>query len=539
MVGGDVLLQTPAETAREAVTGALLQPVAGELAGRGLTAARKLLLPPNPRMIENVRKFERAGVPPLYPAVAESSPAAWAYNVAGRMPGGATVASQYADDATRAIQESVRSAAGPTVGSEHAAGLMMQRGGEDTVTRFFTKANQLRSAYRAALPDNLLVDPQKYADVLVESRPLLKIATAKAHGHPMLVNRLDALVKDYGILDDAGELVGFKPLSFDTADELRRVIGRDVGKMQERGALVDPTYLAGLERSYWAVTEAMEDSLNASAPGKAALKAWQKQKDWFKRGIEVVKETRRAVLEKTPEQLYGALEGGNYTRTREILGKMRPEYRQAARGELLNRLGQVPPQSQDFANSVWDPGRFIGNISKLTAEKSPEGKSMVLNLLFGRQTNARRTLEDLGEVASKLKAIRSIGMGSPTAPAGEWIRAINSAGGLGAVGVALFSDVPLAMGLMGGVAGINIGPKLLTKLWTNPQFIRAMAYGTKFGTAKPGSFLARLGALSGERSLDEDERKYVENAVSFLRRLQVGRRSNAPEMGVQGNQAGQ
>lgn len=519
-LGGAVEPMPAGEVAREAALGGMLAPMGGrvaEMAGAGL---RGVLRPPNIPAQQRLSEFARTNVPPLLPAVTESTFQGGLYNMATPMPGGARATERYTEAAADAIRATARAAGGEPIGSKFAAGEAIQKGAEKSISKFYEKSGEYLSKYRSLLPENMQVDPTPYAESMLTSRTLLQPATARAHKSADILRRYDAFVKDYGIQDEAGQVIGFKPISFNAADELRQAIGKEIGRLKG-SAVADKSYVDGLRSGYEGITSAMEDSIsrNSDVPAEA-LKAWNLQKEYFRRGITKVEAIQDEILNKTPEQIYGKLESGNYSEARKILGRVPAEYRAIARGEIVDRLGHVPPGSQDAASSVWDPVRFVTNLSKLADAKDAAGKSRVLKLMFGRDVNARRTLEDLGQVASYLKKVRAITQGSPTAANITYARLLEGMGGIGALFFSLV-DPSVGLSFAGGAYGV---PKVLTSLYTNPQFIRAMAYGTKIGTPgfTPGQFIARLGVLSGNQSLTEEQRGYVRKALSSINGVDGG-----------------
>lgn len=517
----DVPQQTPLQTGVSALNSGLAAPV-GEAAGGWLADRfRGLLMRPSATTQARLQSFRDVGVRPLHPAVTGSEPQYWAYNAASQMPGGVGPANRYADDALAQARASVDSISGPRVGSEYGAGELLQRGAEANSARFFARANALREAYRRGVPAGLSVQPDDYADALVKFRSVLGDVQAKAYGQGKLVTRYNALVERYGILDQAGNLVGFKPMPWDEADTIRKLVGEEIGNLGKSKAVLDPDYLASLKGTYGAMTESMEQALGAANP--ATMKAWQTHKEYFRRGLEVVEATQKDILQKRPELLFKALESGRYSEARNILGKVPYQHRRAVVGEVVQRLGSVPPGAQDAASTVWSLDRFVTNLSKLTDEKTAGGQSMVLNLMFGPDKAARHSLEKLGEVASWLKEVKSVANVSRTAPTGAWQKALASGFGAGGVVLAYFDPEYAAM-VLGGLGTGAAGARVLSKLWTNPAFIDAMAYGTRYGTAEVGKFVGRLSALTANATLDDEAKAYIGYVLDQLKEEPSGAR---------------
>lgn len=465
----------------EAGQAMLMAPNFGRLGELGGAKLRQVMGPSGlgDEAAQRLARMQRAGVPPNLPAVSQKPTHRLVWEGARRYPFATEITEEYSERATKALGGRAREIAGGGGRGMFGTGRAIQEGAKGTSARFFARSGQLADNVANAVPDDVVVDLSGYRKVL--EGPLRKFSAnqAKAYGNTKFAQRLKALQADYGIFDEAGELVGFRPMPWKEGNAIRQVIGQELG--DTGGATLQEIPVRELKAAYAAISDDLGNALTG-----AQKKAWNQHKTYFRRGAKVFEESIDWIRKsKKPEAFTEAIARGKYSEARRILGAVPASKRAIMREEVVYRMGLARPGGQDATGEIFSPQTFLTSYNKLD-----QGTR---RLLFGRDKAGLKALDELAEMVGDFKAMSQVYNYSGTAGSSNIMKLAESGMGLGAVSM-LFFEPTIAASLTGGALGMRKSAKLMT----DPAFIKWIVKGAEFAPKSLGAaeHIARLSGLA-------------------------------------------
>lgn len=461
--------------------------LAGAAARWGLTPGR------NAPAAARLNMLEQFGLPPQLSAVTDRPAHRLLWEANTFAPSARKTVTDWEDKLTAGMAREIEAAAGPRAGSIYLAGQELRAGADITTKKFWDTADGMRRTYNAALGKNKpAVDVTKYAEALGGVMQKYGPEQARAYGASKVMQRIDALSKRYGIYEGE-QLVGLKPVPWDEADSIRKAVGQDIGKAKKTGSFQDIGYKE-LQGHYAAMTESMEDALEASG-NDAAMRAWNRQKTYFRRGAKVMEGIVDPITKKAdPERFMTAFfNTKSHSEARRHWAAIPRAQRERIRGEVVSQLGVATPGVQGAGGDTFSVATFLTNYNKM----GPENRK----LLFGRSPG-KKDLESLAEVAEWVKEAQRVANTSRTAHMAGFLGQATQFGGLGAASLLVF-DPSTAIGA--AFTG-TWGTRKIAKLMVDPSFVRWAVQGRRFAPTSRGwtEHIAKLAGLPGLQGVNKD-----------------------------------
>lgn len=490
----------------------------GTLAGPLNVASRAIPAAMGARNL--IQDFDRIGVAPTLPAVAQSAPVSLAANAAASVP---FVSGPVAAGTNRTVSQLGGAAENVAAGYGAArtpfeAGKVVQQGIED-----FAKGSDAGGMSAS----DIIAQPTRASSVAEKSAALFdRVAQLVPTDTPVpLTSTLDALkgpvdrfptMPDLGssitnpklqqlystakpqtveipaaissILDQSGNPIVTRAaqtlqqggsLTMPEAQEFRSFIGRQLGD----ASLVSDLPRSDLKRVYAGLSNDIGAAVDATG-NPAASKAFANANSYYKAAMDRV-DTIEGLLTKSPEGAIASINAAAGKGAGADLGKLTALQRSLPAQEwgnvasaVIRRLGEPTASAADPLSTNFSAGTFTTNWSKL----SPEAR----DVLFGNGPQ-RDALESLSRAAGAMKNVDRLRNTSNTA---------NQAATLG-VGAGLIADpISMTLGLLGG--------RIASTAMMNPGFTRwlvslpvgKIAAGASSGGAALLPKLAELDSLA-------------------------------------------
>lgn len=411
--------------------------------------------------------FERQDVPAT---VGDVSDQAWIQQAAGAIPGGFGVARQTRTAQAAKMGERAEQIAGKA--DEIAGGMRVKSGIEKFVAREQAKAGQLWDKFDELVPSETPVN-------LFNTKTMLDSLIGKSEMSRIIAN---PKVKQLDKLLDEGS--GQAP--YEAVKDFRSTIGR----MLEGGELMPDISRRDLKRIYGALTQDLRDIAKARG-GEEAIKAFARASN-FTRSLHKRTDKILGVLAKkvTPEEAFQAVQRSMQkapTRARTLAKSLTPRERETVLSAMLQDIGEPPPSvlSPDYAFS---PQTYLTNLNKIDPVSF---QRMAKGTRFERMAG---DLEDLKVIAGRIREVDKV-LANPSGTAARQTAIAALGGSLWALMAGRMDVAAPLVGAVGGSWGIS-------KLMTNPSFVRWVAEGAKIPSTRMASHAARLNSALAEESAE-------------------------------------
>jgi len=463
----------------------------------------------------NIQTFRKVGTTPSVGQATENRAARGAESLLARTPGGAgpivRKAEQQADEIAEGIERQAAKLVRKT--SAEQAGRQIQRGvsGEGGfVDKFKAQQTKLYDELDKFIPSSQRISVEKTQAALKNLNQNIEGAenVSKFFQNAKIKGIESALTKDIEArpeLDDAAadileairkvdpvkaeqfsaELFRDGKLPYEAVKKLRTLVGRE---------MADAGIASDVPRSKWkALYGALSEDLGQSVEGNPAAKAaWTRANNYTKAGMRRI-ESIESVIDKNggPEAVFRAATSGTKegaTTLRAVMQSVDDEGKKMISATVLRRLGIAKAGVQGELGDKFSTESFLTNWNLL----SPEAKRS----LFDRYgPSFRNDMDHVAKVAANLREGSQVfrnpsGTGQATAQAA-------TVGGLAA------SLITGQLGTAGAIAGGVTGANLMSRLMTNPKFVRWLAVSTKM---PPGAYANQVTTLlqQGKNTGDED-----------------------------------
>ena len=493
---GEVLTpdQQIAQQAKQAAIGGTVGAALGPAVKLGVASAKALPALPgriasklaniNPEALEF---FESAGVKQSLGAVSNSPSIKLFDKFLSKFPGAAGVLQKNTDEVLSTIEKTVANAGGAKGVSVQEAGEVIQRGGRNFVKRFQGASEFLYNKVDKKIAGDKLIKVDNIRPLLDDVQFTDDVFGKEAAAIASSINKAASTAKG-GITGVIPGEVGTIPYS--QLRKFRTLVGNKLSK----SFLIGGEDEAALKRLYGSLTA----DLKVAAKDAGAIKEFDRANAFFSKNIEQIENQLQKVIQKdAPEQVFQAAISGTKlggTKINQIMRSLKPSERDIVRGTIVNRLGKASAGQQGAAGETFSSSAFLTNWNKL----APEAKQA----LYGSNTATRKSLDNVANIAERIKGIDRFGNPSGTAQQ-VTLGALIVGGALEPLSVA------------GGVTGANISARLMTsdkfvqwlskhaqKRLTQPTLKQAITDLNKVSRADPlladdiARYVSILGGLS-------------------------------------------
>lgn len=434
----------------------------------------------------NIKMFQDAGTTPSVGQATENRLMRGAESLLSRTPGGAgrmaAKAETQAEELGAAIESRAAQLAKKTSGEQ--AGRKIERGVDDFVSSFRKKQGELYNSV------DQHIAPDSAVPVANTLKSLKELTTptkgAEATSSRLINQKIGAIAESMAQDAQSGTL------PYSAVRELRTRIGQEL----EGNSLVDDVPKAQWKRLYGALSQDLGDA--AKAAGPKAEQAWSRASQYTKAGHARIEAIEHVVGKAGgPEKIFQAAISNNRegaTTLRSVMQSLDGEGQKTVSATVLRRLGIANPSNQNDLGEKFSTQTFLTNWNKL----SPEAK----RTLFDRYGSSFRS--DMDEIAKITQNLRE-GSKVFQNPSGTE-QATAQAATVGGFALSLLTGQVGAAGtIAAGVGGAN----LMSRLMTNPRFVKWLAQSNKHPLAHAPSMINNL-ATQAEG--DED----IARAVAIL-----------------------
>lgn len=446
----------------------------------------------------NLRMFEKAGVSPTVGQATEGRLTRGAESLLSRTPGGAgrmvATAEKQADDLGAAIEKRAAQLSKKTSGEQ--AGRSIERGVGSFVQQFKKKQGELYGEVDKHIAPDAAVPVANTLKTLKDLTTLTKGAESTSS---RLINpKINAIAES--MAKDAQSGV----IPYGAIRELRTRIGQEL----ESTSLVDDVPKAQWKRLYGALSQDLGEA--ATQAGPKAKQAWTRANSYTSAGHSRIEAVEHVVGKAGgPEKIFQSAISNNRegaTTLRSVMQSLDGEGQKTVSATVLRRLGIANPSNQNDLGEKFSTQTFLTNWNKL----SPEAK----RTLFDRYGASFR--EDMDQVAKITGNLRE-GSKVFQNPSGTEQATAQAATVGGFALSALTGQIGAAATIAAGVGGAN----LMSRLMTNPKFVRWLAQSSKHPLAHGPSMLNNL---ANQAEGDED----IALAVATLEQ-QIGNQEQGNE----------
>lgn len=463
-VGREAGIQAGGEGSTAEAAGTIL----GSLSPAGIGAASRYLSIPRKPFTEakvpeqTLQGFERQDVPASVGDVTDQS---YIQSVAKHMPGGHGVFKNLRQRQGEAMKESLYKITKDV--DEVDAGLAIQKGIKDYVGgRFKRTSNRLSDNLDKAISPGTPISMDNTRALLDEIE-----GSKGAFKGSLSVPALKTMAKEIDEAEAAG-------LTFQAVRKARTAIGHKLMSFD----LVSDIPRADLKRIYGSLSKDINAAAEAS--GFKAQSALKRLNRYWGKGITRVDDFLEPLSKKiASEDTYKALfksTKDSPTRIKHLSKVLKPAEREVFLDATLRKLGDPTPSART-PEYTFSPETFLTNLNKID-----EGNFKALARGTKYQDSVK--FDDLKMVAGRLREVDKI-LKNPSGTA-ESLLPMLTAGGLG--GSMAFGLNVTASALTGVGATVG-GSYAVSKMLTNPKFVRWMVRGSRVNA---GQFASHLGKLA-------------------------------------------
>jgi hypothetical protein len=442
-----------------------------------------------------IQDFDRIGVAPSLPAVAQSAPLSLATNAAANVP---IVSAPLAEGAKRMVSQ--LSSAADNVASGYGAartpfeaGKQVQQGLTDFAkggdASGMSASDIIAQPTRASsVADKSAALYDRVAQLVPANTPVPLTQTVEAMQGPASrfpsAPGLAQQITNPKLAQLAKTLKGPATLTMPEAQELRSYIGRQLGD----ASLVSDIPRSDLKQVYGALSGDIGAAVDATG-NPAAQKAFTNANSYYKAAMDRVDQVE-SLLSKSPEGAIASINAAAGKGAGADLGKLTALQRSLPAREwgnvasaVIRRLGEPAAGAADPLSTNFSAGTFTTNWSKL----SPQAR----DVLFGNGPQ-RDALESLARVASAQKNVDKFRNTSNTASQGAT---------MALMGAAWADPISTTLGLLGG--------RIASTAMMNPGFTRwltSLPVGKVSAGASAGAaaFLPKLAQLDSLARISPD-----------------------------------
>jgi len=400
---------------------------AAELPGR---AASKLLKI-NPAAAD---VFETAGVKQSLAGISDAPSVKLFDKFLSKFPGASGQMQKNSDEVLATIENTLERAGGLKGVSPQEAGEIIQTGGKNYVKRFQRASNFLFDRLDKKIPKDTNVSASNTLSLMDDIQFTDDVFGKEASG----------------IVGAMSERATEGSLPYEKLRKFRTLVGNKLSK----SFLIGGEDEAALKKLYGKLT----DDLKIAADEAGAAKEFNKANQFYSKHISEIESQLQKVIQKdAPEQVFQAATSGvklGGTRINQIMKSLKPSEREIVRGTLIKRLGQAAPGQQGAVGDVFSSNKFLTEWNKL----APEAKKAI----FGSKTETRQALDDVAEVAERIKDIDRFGNPSGTAQQMT-------------LGALIVGGAIEPLSVASGIAGANVAARLMT----NDNFLKWMGKHAK------------------------------------------------------------
>ncbi len=367
------------------------------------------------------------------------------------------------------------------------AGRAIEQGVKGFTQRFRGKQEFLYNQVDRHLPAQTAVDVSNTRAALVK-------LTEDIQGAP----ELSAKLKNANITGIAEAFVADAGANGTLPYEAIKAIRSKVGAAMIDGPLVSGAPTAQLKQLYAGLSKDMEAA--AAAAGPDAERAMARANSFTRAGMTRIEDHLQRSIGKTAEETYKTLvsDPGNASKIAVTLKSLEPAERDIVKATVIERMGKATAGKQNEAGDVFSPETFLTNWNKM----APKARAV---LFEGQGGQLMRDLDQVAKTAAMMREQSKVFANPAGTAAAGWNMAAQ--GGMGALVVT--GQFGAAGLLMGGLAGLNGGAKLMT----SPTFVHWLARTTKMPTA---ALPASLQTLTQVQATETDEE--VKDAIGgFIR----------------------
>lgn len=437
------------------------------------------------RAAEAIKTFNAARVPPT-PAAVGGRGAKFVQNWAKDFFPTAGPVSRATQRSTEATGAKIGELAGKygAATTVEGGGQALLKGGQEFVTKFRQKAEELYSAVDRAIPQSTSVTMAETMKRIAGDPAAATARAMRGIASPFDDAGLNALFSDPLVKKIAGRISeNGGQLSWNDAKMLRSKVGELLDK---------PAVMQDFDRAQVsALYGALSDDMGAVAQAVGAGRTWERANGFWRAGRERIDSALKEVLkpgqsgEAAFATLYKSAQEGTRGNIQKLIALQRSmpaeEWGDVA-SVVLRELGK-PVASQSGMDEVFSASTFLTRYGKL----SDDAKTVLFNR--AGQPDLRQALDTLVKTAGYQKAVEQTANTSRTA----------GIAAVGAMGAGLVMD-PVSTILT--TLGANLGARAVM----NPKFIRWLA-GTSETTRK--TLLPKIATLSQMARLDPALREFA------------------------------
>lgn len=392
------------------------------------------------------------------------------------------------------------------------AGVALMKGGDDWRKAFLSKSEDL---YRTA--DNALNLRQGTGFAMPFDEPIDLSHTLNAmnstvnlfKSNPELGKELTGsqILKWGKLLEEKGTLGTWEEVKM-----FRTIIGEKLSNPQ----VIENVSKKHLKAIYKGLSEDME--AYAARQGPDALKAFRRANDHFAAGIkrtEIIKNSLDEKFASSPEQLFNLFMGATKAGTSRENAATLQAYKRSVPPErwdhivttIVRGLGDKTP-GKKLIDDPFSVNTFMTNWHKM----SPRAKDIIFS--GNRYKDLRTGLDEITRIADRLKRAEGYANVSNTARNLNVMIALSVLGGSGGLAVG---------GQEGGAAGVatTMGalllPRAAAKLITSPNFIRALADGSRVNMRNPNSVSTWIAKFANVAEVEPEIRQEIQSFLEAFR----------------------
>jgi len=393
------------------------------------------------------------------------------------------------------------------------AGVALMKGGEDWRKAFHLKSEDLyntadnalniRQGTGFAMPFKEPIDLSQTLNAMYSTVNLFK-------SNPELGRELTGgpILKWGKLLEEKGGTLG----TWDEVKMLRTIIGEKLSKPD----VIENVSKKHLKAVYKGLSEDME--AYAAKQGPDALKAFRRANDYFRAGIKRTEMIKNSLDEKfatRPEHLFNLFMGATKAGTSRENAATLQAYKRSVPPErwdhivttIVRGLGDRTP-GKKLIDDPFSVNTFMTNWHKM----SPRSKDIIFS--GTRYKELRTGLDELTRIADRLKRAEGYANVSNTARNLNVMIALSVLGGSGGLAVG---------GQEGGAAGVatTMGalllPRAAAKLITSPNFIRALADGSRVNLRNPNSVGTWIAKFANVAEVEPEIRQEIQSFLEAFR----------------------
>lgn len=412
-----------ASAAREVGYGPGVQVGAGLLAGlapaAGMYSVPQLIRravvggePARQNMLDTMRQFNSAGTTPTFGQATQNRIPRTAESVLARVPGGAGIMAQKAQNQASEIQNRVSGIVGDLSGNAGAvqAGESVANGLQGFKQGVKDLQGNLYGALDQFLPNDTPILTARTQNALHDLNQSIAGAenVSKMFQNSKIAGILSAFEKDLQTSAQPKVQTGFggimspgpasdlsaATLPYESIKKLRTLVGQEID---------NSNFTSDIPRSKWsALYGALSQDLGdaAQAAGPQAANAWNWANSFTRSQMGRLDDLSSVIGKDSPEKIFqSAMSGTNEGDTilKRVVSAIPKQNRRDLAATVISRMGRATPGNQNDLGDVFSPNTFLTNWNRM----SPAAKQT----LFGR-VDRPGLLGDLGDLASVASNIR-------------------------------------------------------------------------------------------------------------------------------------